>query len=119
MAVAVASSCSSHLIPSLGTSMCYGMILKKKKKKEKKRKMSCDSHAKEEHSQPGRNQNQPDSKVLSDELNKSWEIFLGTIIHIFPTSAAHCLSGVTLLSEERTLKVEPATCIIIHGNIIR
>ena len=119
MAVGVASSSSSPLIPSLGTSMCYGMILKKKKKKKKKRKMSCDSHAKEEHSQPGRNQNQPDSKVLSDELNKSWEIFLGTIIHIFPTSAAHCLSGVTLLSEERTLKVEPATCIIIHGNIIR
>ena len=59
--------------------------------------MPCNSHAKER-SQPGINQSQPDSKLLvSKDFNKSGEISFGTLLHIFPTSAAHCLSGVTLL----------------------
>lgn len=61
------------------------------------KKMPRNGHAKER-PQPGINQTQPDSKLLvSKDLNRSGEIYFGTLLHIFPTSAAHCLSGVTLL----------------------
>ena len=42
MTVAVASSCSSNLTPSLGTSYATGVALKKKKKEKKKKKQDSD-----------------------------------------------------------------------------
>ena len=41
MAVVQASSCSSHWTPSLGTSMCGGMDLKREKRKKEKELGAC------------------------------------------------------------------------------